>query len=212
MDDHSDHAAAAEPELPALPPPLPNDPSPSDDANAATADEGYTPVYAENRSFAAAATAAGVKRKSGAPAQPAQRFYAVRSGLNVTNCVFFRWQDAEPQVSVALADDSNLHIEFEEFDDIDDAWEYIATGDAPEVARPRKRSKKSSGYGDSTPGASSPARRIYGRPNTRSLSILKLATATASSRPGRSRRPSCRAGCPARGSSIATSRRGRRRP
>mmetsp|Transcript_8789 Transcript_8789/g.18877 ORF Transcript_8789/g.18877 Transcript_8789/m.18877 type:complete len:697 (-) Transcript_8789:102-2192(-) len=154
MDDNSDHAAAAaeEPEPPALPPPLPNDPSPADDdPNAPTAaDEGYTPVYAENRSFAAAATAGGVKRKSGAP--PAQRFYAVRSGLNVSNCVFFRWQDAEPQVSVALADDSNLHIEFEEFDDIDDAWEYIATGDAPEVARPRKRSKKSSGYGDSTPG------------------------------------------------------------
>mmetsp|Transcript_8789 Transcript_8789/g.18878 ORF Transcript_8789/g.18878 Transcript_8789/m.18878 type:complete len:210 (-) Transcript_8789:1544-2173(-) len=60
--------------------------------------------------------------------------------------------------------------------------------------------------------ASSPARRIYGRLSTRSSSTSKLATAIASSRPGRSRRPSCRAGCPARGSSIATSRRGRRRP
>jgi hypothetical protein len=97
------------------------------------------------------------KRKSSAASktQPQQQFWAVRTGVSVTNAVFFRWEDVEPQVAPAADDAGMIPVDYATFHDIDDAWEYIATGTgaSSDLARPKKRTKKGGGGG--TPGKDS---------------------------------------------------------
>lgn len=109
-------------------------------------------------SSAAPAAASSASSKAASKKTPGpQQFWAVRSGVSVNNAVFFRWEDVEPQVTPA-ADAGAAAVDYAVFQNIDDAWEYIATGSgaSSDVARPKKRAKKSksSGTSDQSGGGS----------------------------------------------------------
>ena len=118
-----------------------------------SSDDGFTPVYADP-----APKQKKGKRKSSSAASKAlqQQFYAVRIGVNVANAVFFRWEDVEPEVTAGA--DGGTPVEYAVFQDITDAWEYIATGSgaSADVARPTKRTKTAIGSGGG--GGGTPSR------------------------------------------------------
>lgn len=142
-------AAAAEEAAAAVPAQNNNNDDDSDDdcvpvyANLPT--DSPTKPKGKRKSTSSSAARAASKASSAKKTPGPQQFWAVRSGVNVSNAVFFRWEDVEPQVTPTADADGGAAVDYAVFQNIDDAWEYIATGSgaSSDLARPKKRAKKS---------------------------------------------------------------------
>mmetsp|Transcript_21792 Transcript_21792/g.32402 ORF Transcript_21792/g.32402 Transcript_21792/m.32402 type:complete len:887 (-) Transcript_21792:457-3117(-) len=85
-----------------------------------------------------------------------ERFYAVRHGRNgVTACIFLYWEDCWTQISKSPNDNDDSKIEYEAFQELNDAINYVRIGKQlrteQEKHKPKSKRKSSAGSAKKTP-------------------------------------------------------------